>query len=46
MGRGSDLTRPPRLPLSQQERAEVEAIMDKALKARPTLPDVGLRSAA
>ncbi len=46
MGRGSDLTRPPRLPLSQQERAEVEAVMDKALKARPILPDVGLRSAA
>ena len=46
MGRGSDLTRPPRLPLSQQERAEVEAIMEKALKVRPTLPDVGLRSAA
>ena len=46
MGRGSDLTRPPRLPLSQQERADVEAVMDKALKARPTLPDVGLRSAA
>ncbi|MBL0402598.1 dihydrodipicolinate synthase family protein [Microvirga aerilata] len=46
MGRGSDLTRPPRLPLSQQERAEVEAVMDKALKARPALPDVGLRSAA
>jgi hypothetical protein len=24
----------------------VEAVMDKALKARPILPDVGLRSAA
>jgi 4-hydroxy-tetrahydrodipicolinate synthase len=46
MGRGSDLTRPPRLPLSQQERAEVEAVMDKALKGRPILPDVGLRPAA
>jgi 4-hydroxy-tetrahydrodipicolinate synthase len=46
MGRGSELTRPPRLPLSVQERAEVEAIMDKALRNRPALPDVGLRSAA
>ncbi|MGO4525952.1 dihydrodipicolinate synthase family protein [Microvirga sp. 2MCAF35] len=46
MGRGSELTRPPRLPLSVQERAEVEAVMDKALKSRPKLPDVGLRSAA
>ncbi|WP_114944097.1 dihydrodipicolinate synthase family protein [Microvirga calopogonii] len=46
MARGSELTRPPRLPLSAQERAEVEAVMDKALKNRPVLPDVGLRSAA
>jgi dihydrodipicolinate synthase/N-acetylneuraminate lyase len=46
MGRGSALTRPPRLALEAAERAEVEAIMDKALKNRPTLPDVGLRSAA
>jgi 1-pyrroline-4-hydroxy-2-carboxylate deaminase len=46
MGRGSELTRPPRLPLSAQERAGVEAVMDKALRHRPTLPDVGLKSAA
>jgi 4-hydroxy-tetrahydrodipicolinate synthase len=46
MGRGSALTRPPRLPLEGAERAEVEAIMDKALKNRPKLPDVGLRPAA
>lgn len=46
MGRGSELTRPPRLPLSAQERAEVEGIMDKALRNRPALPDVGLKSAA
>ncbi|WP_262270830.1 dihydrodipicolinate synthase family protein [Microvirga yunnanensis] len=46
MGRGTELTRPPRLPLSALERADVEAIMDKALKSRPTLPDVGLKSAA
>ena len=46
IGRGSDLTRPPRLPLGKEERAMVEAIMDKALKTRPVLPDVGLKPAA
>jgi 4-hydroxy-tetrahydrodipicolinate synthase len=46
VGRGSALTRPPRLPLEDKDRAYVEAIMDKALKNRPKLPDVGLRSAA
>jgi 4-hydroxy-tetrahydrodipicolinate synthase len=46
MGRGSDLTRPPRLSLDAAERAFVERIMDEALKARPALPDVGLKTAA
>ncbi|WP_262029019.1 dihydrodipicolinate synthase family protein [Microvirga sp. Mcv34] len=46
MGRGSELTRPPRLALSAEERADVEALMEKALKNRPVLPDVGLKSAA
>lgn len=46
MGRGSALTRPPRLPLEGADRAHVEAVMDTALKNRPKLPDVGLRSAA
>jgi len=46
MGRGSDLTRPPRLALSPEERAVVEAIMDKALKTRPVLPETGLKPAA
>ncbi len=46
MGRGSALTRPPRLPLEGADRAYVEAVMDKALKNRPKLPDVGLRPAA
>ncbi|AWM88769.1 dihydrodipicolinate synthase family protein [Microvirga sp. 17 mud 1-3] len=46
MGRGSDLTRPPRLALSPEERAVVEAIMDKALKSRPILPETGLKPAA
>ncbi|ANY78206.1 dihydrodipicolinate synthase family protein [Microvirga ossetica] len=46
MGRGSELTRPPRLALGNEERAAVEAIMSKALKTRPALADVGLKSAA
>ena len=44
VGRGTDLTRPPRLALDAGERAEVEAMMAKALASRPTLPDVGLPS--
>ncbi|MBB3019324.1 4-hydroxy-tetrahydrodipicolinate synthase [Microvirga lupini] len=46
MGRGSALTRPPRLPLEGQDRAHVEDVMAKALENRPKLPDVGLRPAA
>jgi 1-pyrroline-4-hydroxy-2-carboxylate deaminase len=46
MGRGSDLTRPPRLPLDASERAAIEAMMAKALANRPALPDVGLKTAA
>jgi 1-pyrroline-4-hydroxy-2-carboxylate deaminase len=46
MGRGSDLTRPPRLPLDPSERAAIEAMMAKALANRPALPDVGLKTAA
>jgi 4-hydroxy-tetrahydrodipicolinate synthase len=45
-GRGSDLTRPPRLPLDAAETAEIEAIMAKAQKARPLLPEFGLPAAA
>lgn len=44
VGRGTDLTRPPRLALDAGERAEVEAMMAKALANRPALPDVGLPS--
>jgi 4-hydroxy-tetrahydrodipicolinate synthase len=40
------LTRPPRLALGPEERAAVEAVMGKALKTRPALPEVGLKSAA
>ena len=46
MGRGTDLTRPPRLPLDAVERAAIEEIMRKALMGRPSLPDVGLKAAA
>jgi 4-hydroxy-tetrahydrodipicolinate synthase len=46
MGRGTQWTRPPRLPLSPEERAEIEAMMKDALATRPQLPDVGLRQAA
>jgi 4-hydroxy-tetrahydrodipicolinate synthase len=41
-GRGSVVTRPPRLPLAGAEKAAVEALMRVALKSRPELPDVGL----
>lgn len=46
MGRGSALTRPPRLPLEGADRAHVEAIMAQALANRPKLPEVGLKVAA
>jgi len=46
MGRGTHRTRPPRLPLTPKEAAEVEAMMKTALATRPKLPDVGLRAAA
>jgi dihydrodipicolinate synthase/N-acetylneuraminate lyase len=45
VGRGSARTRPPRLPLSAAERAEVEAIMKKALATQPKPIDVGLKAA-
>lgn len=46
MGRGTDVTRPPRLALEAHERAEIEAIMKRALANRPKLPEVGLKAAA
>src|SRR4029077_19464970 len=42
MGRASALTRPPRLALAPEDRAEVEVLMERALAARPRLPEVGL----
>ena len=41
-GRGSPLTRLPRLALEGAEKAEVEAIMAAALSSRPKLTDTGL----
>lgn len=41
-GRGSHLTRPPRLPLEGADREHVERVMRLALAQRPALPDVGL----
>jgi 1-pyrroline-4-hydroxy-2-carboxylate deaminase len=46
MGRGTHLTRPPRLALDARETAEIEAIMKTALANRPALAEVGLRAAA
>lgn len=46
MGRGSERTRPPRLALDAAEKAEIDAIMKKALASRPALPEVGLPAAA
>lgn len=37
MGRGSDVTRPPRLPLQGADRTHVEQVMEEALRTRPTL---------
>jgi 4-hydroxy-tetrahydrodipicolinate synthase len=45
VGRGTDRTRAPRLPLDETEKAEIRAIMEKALATRPNLPDVGLLAA-
>jgi 1-pyrroline-4-hydroxy-2-carboxylate deaminase len=46
MGRGSPLTRPPRLALGAAEEAEIRDLMAAALANRPALPEVGLKSAA
>ncbi len=46
MGRGTALTRPPRLALDEDDAAAVREMMRAALARRPELPDVGLRPAA
>jgi 1-pyrroline-4-hydroxy-2-carboxylate deaminase len=45
VGRGSALTRPPRLALQGADREHVERVMREALAARPVLPEVGLPTA-
>jgi len=45
-GRGSPVTRPPRLPLEGEEKAEVERLMREAMAKRLKLPEVGLSRAA
>jgi 4-hydroxy-tetrahydrodipicolinate synthase len=42
VGRGSSVTRPPRLPLQGKALADVKEVVAKALASRPALPDVGL----
>ncbi|MBH1928695.1 dihydrodipicolinate synthase family protein [Serratia rubidaea] len=42
VGRGSAVTRPPRLALEGETRRQVVAIVEQALAQRPALPDVGL----
>ncbi|MCX5495951.1 dihydrodipicolinate synthase family protein [Kaistia dalseonensis] len=46
IGRGTDLTRAPRLGLDDAEKAELDAVMKKALATRTVLPEVGLPLAA
>ncbi|MBC9208614.1 dihydrodipicolinate synthase family protein [Roseomonas aerophila] len=45
VGRGTYLTRPPRLALSAEETAEVEALMRTALATRPALPQIAALAA-
>ncbi len=42
LGRGSEITRPPRLALEGDDRRHVEQIVQQALENRPALPEVGL----
>ena len=44
VGRGSPLTRPPRLALEGAEKDAIEGIVRDALSSRPELPDVGLEA--
>lgn len=46
LGRGTALTRPPRLALDAAETAVLDAIMQQALATRPALPETGLPAAA
>jgi 4-hydroxy-tetrahydrodipicolinate synthase len=44
-GRGSETCRPPRLALDSSEKAEIDAVMKRALAARPRLPAVDAAAA-
>ncbi|AJG24836.1 dihydrodipicolinate synthase family protein [Cupriavidus basilensis] len=43
-GRGSAVTRPPRMPLQGEALAQVMTVVAQAMATRPALPDVGLRA--
>ncbi|NUA26714.1 dihydrodipicolinate synthase family protein [Cupriavidus basilensis] len=43
-GRGSAVTRPPRMPLQGEAREQVMTVVAQAMATRPALPDVGLRA--
>ncbi|EHP40979.1 dihydrodipicolinate synthetase [Cupriavidus basilensis OR16] len=43
-GRGSAVTRPPRLPLQGEALEQVMTVVAQAMATRPVLPDVGLRA--
>ncbi|MGT2512040.1 dihydrodipicolinate synthase family protein [Cupriavidus basilensis] len=43
-GRGSAVTRPPRLPLQGEALEQVMTVVARAMATRPVLPDVGLRA--
>ena len=40
VGVGTEIVRPPRLPLAGEERAQVVALVEQALRTRPVLPAV------
>jgi len=40
VGVGTEIVRPPRLPLAGEERAQVIALVEQALRTRPVLPAV------
>ena len=43
-GRGSAVTRPPRMPLQGEALEQVMTVVAQAMATRPALPDVGLRA--
>ena len=45
VGVGTEYVRPPRLPLTGDERREIETLVQRALASRPSLPDLDLLKA-